>query len=208
MIVLFKFIITNKQTKQANQTMNTNSNDYSHIEYEIDDISEIINKQQKYVKELINQRINKPYQYDAYVKGQQLMLNRLMKQKNELENKLQCVHEKRYNEFSKSNAFAGVNDVMNIAFQYAHPKDNLTNKYVVKKRIISARSDTPSLIINDNNDIDIVRIYKKDRFEWFLDFIIANLKILKFICVIAFIIIKFVYIFAYIYCKIYVNLII
>ena len=187
--------------------MNTNL-DYSHIEYEIADISEIINKQQQYVKGLINQRINKPYQYDDYVKGQQLMLNRLMKQKNELENKLQCVHKKRYNEFSKSNAFAGVNDVMNIAFQYAHPKDNLTNKYVVEKRIRCARSHSPSRISDDNNDTDIIRIYKKDRFEVFLDFIITNLKILKFICVIAFIIIKFVYILSYIYYMIYVNLIV
>ena len=187
--------------------MNTNSN-YSQIEYEIADITQIINKQQQNVKELINQRINKPYQYDSYVKGQQLMLNRMMKQKIELENKLQCVHEKRYNEFSKSNAFAGVNDVMNIAFQYAHPKDNLTNKYVVEKRIRCARSYSPSRISDDNNDTDIVKVYKKDRFEVFLDFIIANLKILKFICVIAFIIIKFVYIFAYIYYKIYVNLIV
>ena len=187
--------------------MNTNSN-YRQIEYEIADITQIINKQQQNVKELIHQRINKPYQYDAYVKGQQLMLNRMMKQKNELENKLQCVHEKRYNEFSKSNAFAGVNDVMNIAFQYAHPKDNLTNKYVVEKRIRSARSHSPSRISNDNNNTDIVRVYKKDRFEIFLDFIIVNLKILKFICVIAFIIIKFVYILSYIYYKIYINLII
>jgi|UniRef100_A0A6C0LVN5 hypothetical protein len=187
--------------------MNTNLN-YSHIEYEIADISKIINKQQQYVKGLINQRINKAYQYDDYVKGQQLMLNRMMKQKNELENKLQCVHEKRYKEFSKSNAFAGVNDVMNIAFQYAHPKDNLTNKYVVEKRIRSARSHSPSRIINDNNDTDIVRVYKKDRVEVFLDFIIRNLKILKFICVIAFIIIKFVYILSYIYYKIYINLIV
>ena len=187
--------------------MNTNS-DYSQIEYDIADISQIINKQQQYVKGLINQRINKPYQYDDYVKGQQLMLNRLMKQKNELENKLQCVHKKRYNEFSKSNAFAGVNDVMNIAFQYAHPKDNLTNKYVVEKRIRSARSTSPSRISDNNNDTDIIRIYKKDRFEVFLDFIITNLKILKFICVIAFIIIKFVYILSYIYYMIYVNLIV
>lgn len=181
--------------------MNTNSN-YRQIEYEIADITQIINKQQQNVKELIHQRINKPYQYDAYVKGQQLMLNRMMKQKNELENKLQCVHEKRYNEFSKSNAFAGVNDVMNIAFQYAHPKDNLTNKYVVENRVErNARSHSPSRICDDNNNRVIVRKDKKDRFEWFLDFIIANLKILKFVCVIAFIIIKFVYIFAYIYCK-------
>jgi hypothetical protein len=187
--------------------MNTNS-DYRQIEYEIVDISKIINKQQQYVKGLINQRINKAYQYDDYVKGQQLMLNRLMKQKNELENKLQCVHEKRYNEFSKSNAFAGVNDVMNIAFQYAHPKDNLTNKYVVEKRIRSARSHSPSRISNDNNDTDIVRVYKKDRVEIILDFIIANLKILKFICVIAFIIIKFVYILSFIYYKIFINLIV
>jgi hypothetical protein len=185
------------------------STDYCEIEYNIADISHIINKQQKYVKELIYQRINKAYQYDAYVKGQQLMLNIMMKQKNELENKLQSVHEERYNEFKKCNAFSGINDVMNIAFQYAHPKDKLTNKYVVEKRIRIAKNYYPNCISNNtiNSSKDIVREYKKDRFDAFLDCIIANLKILKFICVIAFIIIKFVYIFTYIYYKIYINLI-
>lgn len=198
--------ILNKQSK----IMSIISTDYCEIEYDIADISHIINKQQQYVKELIYQRIDKTYKYDAYVKGQQLMLNSMMKQKNELENNLQCVHEKRYNEFSKCNAFSGINDVMNIAFQYAHPKDKLTNKYVVEKRLRSTRRNSPCHISANNtinSDTDIVREYKKDRFDVFLDCIIANLKILKFICVIAFIIIRFVYIFTYIYYKIYVNLI-
>lgn len=78
--------------------------------------------------------------------------------------------------------------------------DTHTNKYVVEKRIKkSARSHTPGRSSYDNN----YREYKKDRFEQFLDFLTANLKILRFICIIAFVIIKFVYIFAYIYIKIF-----
>ena len=173
--------------------------DYQQIEYEIADISQIIDKQQIYVNELsFNKRINKAYQYDAYVKGQTHVLNHLIEQKNELKNKLQRVHEERYNEFNKSNALSGVNDVMSIAFQYAHPIDTHTNKYIVEKRIKNARSHSPGR--SDNNNVNE---YKKDRFELFLDFLTANLKILRFICVIAFVIIKFVYIFAYIYIKVF-----
>ena len=88
---------------------------------------------------------------------------------------------------------------MNIAFQYAHPIDIHTNKYVVEKRVKkSARSHSPGRSSDNNN----VNEYKKDRFELFLDFLTANLKILRFICIIAFVIIKFVYIFAYIYIKV------
>jgi hypothetical protein len=171
--------------------------DYHHIECDIADISQTINKQQIYVNGLITQRTNNAYQYDAYVTGQQLILNRLIKQKNELCNKLQHVHEERYNEFNKSNALSGVSDVMNIAFQYAHPKDIQSNKYVVEKRVKSARSQSPGR----NNDNNNYREYKKDKFERFLDFLTTNLKILRFICLIVFIIIKFVYIFSYIYIK-------
>ena len=171
--------------------------DYHQIECDIADISQTIDKQRIYVNELSFQRINKAYQYDAYVKGQTLVLNRLIKQKNELESKLQCVHEERYNEFNKSNALSGVNDVMKIAFQYAHPTDIQTNKYVVEKRVKNARSNSPGRHCINNND----REYKKDRFERFLDFLTMNLKILRFLCIVVFVIIKFVYIFAYIYIK-------
>ena len=177
----------------------TSNLDYRQIEYEIADISQTIDKQQIYVNELSTHRIHKTYQYDAYVKGQQFNLTRLIKKKNELENKLQRVHEERYSEFNNSNALSGVNDVMSIAFQYAHPIDTHTNKYVVEKRIKNARSHSPGRSSDDNN----YREYKKDRFELFLDFLTANLKILRFICIIAFVIIKFVYIFAYIYIKVF-----
>ena len=176
--------------------MTTNA-DYSQIEYEIADISRTIAKQQQYVYDLTAQRNNKPYQYDAYVKGQTLVLNQYIKHKKELENNLQGVHEERYREFEKSNAFAGVSDVMNIAFQYAHPIDKHTNKYAV-----SARSHSPS---RSNNDYDreVVRVYKKDRFELFLDFLTNNLKILRFLCVIAFVILYIIYAMAYIYTKVF-----
>jgi hypothetical protein len=175
----------------------TSCTDYHQIEYDIADISQTIEKQRIYVNELSFQRINKAYQYDAYVKGQTHVLNRLIKQKNKLESKLQGVHEERYNEFNKSNALSGVNDVMKIAFQYAHPIDTNTNKYVVEKRVKNARSNSPGRHNVNNNDCE----YKKDRFERFLDFLTMNLKILRFVCIVVFIIIKFVYIFAYIYIK-------
>jgi len=53
-----------------------------------------------------------------------------------------------------------------------------------------------------DNNRNIVRIYKKDRFELFLDFLIATIIILKSICIIAFIVIQLVYAIAYIYSKI------
>jgi hypothetical protein len=65
------------------------------------------------------------------VKEKQLKLIRLIKQKIKLENKLQSVHEERYNEFMKSNAFDDVSDVMIMVFQYAHPIDKRTKKYIV-----------------------------------------------------------------------------
>uniref|UniRef100_A0A6C0LH78 Uncharacterized protein n=1 Tax=viral metagenome TaxID=1070528 RepID=A0A6C0LH78_9ZZZZ len=39
----------------------------------------------------------------------------------------------------------------------------------------------------------------KDRIEHFLDTLMTNIKILRFLCIIAFIIIKIIYVFAYIY---------
>jgi hypothetical protein len=191
---------SNKGTKQPpyKQTskMTTNA-DYMQIEYDIADISQTIAKQQQYVYDLTAQRNNKPYQYDAYVKGQTLVLNRYIKQKSDLENKLQRIHEERYREFNKTAALSGVSDVMNIAFQYAHPIDARTNKYAV-----NARSHSPNRRNNDY-DREVIRVYKKDSFELFLDFLTTNLKILRFLCVIAFVLLYIIYTFAYIYTKIF-----
>jgi hypothetical protein len=49
-----------------------------------------------------------------------------------------------------------------------------------------------------NSRIEYNRIYKKDKFELFLDFVIVNIKILRFICVIAFMVIQILYGIAYI----------
>uniref|UniRef100_A0A6C0I9Y5 Uncharacterized protein n=1 Tax=viral metagenome TaxID=1070528 RepID=A0A6C0I9Y5_9ZZZZ len=182
--------------------MTTNA-DYHQIEADIADISRTIAKQQQYVYDLTAQRINTAYQYDAYVKGQQHNLRRFIKQKNELENKLQRIHEERYRELEKSNTLDGVSDVLSLAFQYAHPIDKTTNKYAVEKRIIkNARSHSP-IHRNNDNDREVVRVYKKDRFELFLDFLTTNLKILRFLCVIAFVILYIIYAVAYIYTKIF-----
>jgi hypothetical protein len=54
-----------------------------------------------------------------------------------------------------------------------------------------------------DNNRNIVRIYKKDRFELFLDFLIATIIILKSICIIAFIVIQLVYGIAFLYSKIF-----
>jgi hypothetical protein len=172
--------------------------DYSLIENEIANISRIIDNQQQYVGELSSQNINNAYQYEAYVKSQQLKLIRLIKQKINLEHNLHIVHEERYKEFEKSNALTGVTDVMSLAFQYAHPIDKRTKKYTFDK---NARSHSPSRR-NDDNNRDVVRVYKKDRFEIFLDFLTNNLKILKFICVIALIIIYVIYVLAYMFVKV------
>jgi hypothetical protein len=178
--------------------MTTNA-DYYKIEDDIADISRTIAKQQQYVYDLTTQRNNKPYQYDAYVKGQSLVLNRYIKQKSDLENKLQRIHEERYRELEKSNALSGISDVLTLAFQYAHPIDKTTNKYAVQKRVMkNARSHSPNRRNNDD-DREVVRVYKKDRFELFLDFLTNNIKILRFLCVIAFVILYIIYAFAYIY---------
>ena len=182
--------------------MTTNA-DYHQIEADIADISRTIAKQQQYIYDLTTQRINTAYQYDAYVEGQRHNLRRFIKQKNELENKLQRIHEERYRELEKSNTLDGVSDVMNIAFQYAHPIDKTTNKYAVEKRIIkNARSHSPNSR-NYDYDREVVRVYKKDRFELFLDFLTTILKIMRFLCVIAFVILYIIYAVAYIYTKIF-----
>lgn len=189
--------------------------DYSHIDYEIANISRIINSEQKNVSELSSLRITNSYELDEYIKGKQMNLIRLIKQKIELENKLQKAHEERFKEFSNcNNALGGVSDVMSLAFQYAHPIDKRTKRYatgggggtggtvvssgssVSSVGTVGARSHSPRRFGDDRNNL---RVYKeKDWFERFLDFVIAHLVILKFICVIAFIIIKVVYICTYI----------
>ena len=193
--------------------------DYTLIEYEIANISRIIDNQQKSVNELSIQRNHLPIRYtydinnandfEVFLKEKQMKLIKLIKNKIELENKLQKVHEERYKELENSNALSGVNDVIKIAFQYAHPIDTRTKKYAVEKRaatvaqsaspasvsrvIKSARSYSPG---RHRDEYDNDMIYKKDRFELFLDFITANIIILRFICVIAFIVIQFVYVIA------------
>ena len=189
--------------------------DYSHIDYEIANISRIINSEQKNVSELSSLRITNSYELDEYIEGKQMNLIRLIKQKIELENKLQKAHEERFKEFSNcNNALGGVSDVMSLAFQYAHPIDKRTKRYatgggggtggtvvssgssVSSVGTVGARSHSPRRFGDDRNNL---RVYKeKDWFERFLDFVIAHLVILKFICVIAFIIIKVVYICTYI----------
>jgi hypothetical protein len=174
--------------------------DYSQIENELANISLIIDTRQKIVSELTSQDISDTYQYRAFVKGQQLNLIRLIKQKIVLENKLQSIHEERFKEFSNcNNAFGGVSDVISLAFQYAHPIDKRTKKYATNGGSVSsggARSHSPRQIGDDRNNL---RVYKeKDRFERFLDFITAHLIIMKVVCIIALVIIKVVYICAYV----------
>jgi len=177
--------------------------DYSQIENEIANISLIIDTRQKIVSELTSQDISDAYQYRAFVKGQQLNLIRTIKKKIELENKLQSIHEERFKEFNNcNNSMAGVSDVISLAFQYAHPIDKRTKKYATNEGSVSvsgvsgvgtggtigARSHSPNL-----------RVYKeKDRFERFLDFIIAHLIVMKVVCIIAIVIIKVVYICTYV----------
>jgi hypothetical protein len=180
--------------------------DYSQIENEIANISLIIDTRQKIVSELTSQDISDTYQYRAFVKEQQLNLIRLIKQKIVLESKLQKAHEERFKEFSNcNNSMAGVSDVMSLAFQYAHPIDKRTKKYATGGGSVSggrgsvgrgARSHSPRRFGDDRNNL---RVYKeKDRFERFLDFIIAHLIVLKAICIIALVIIKVVYICTYV----------
>jgi hypothetical protein len=181
--------------------------DYSQIENEIANISLIIDTRQKIVSELTSQDISDAYQYRAFVKGQQLNLIRLIKQKIVLENKLQSIHEERFKEFNNcNNAFGGVSDVISLAFQYAHPIDKRTKKYATGGGCVSggsgsvssggARSHSPRQIGDDRNNL---RVYKeKDRFERFLDFVIAHLIVMKVVCIIALVIIKVVYICTYV----------
>jgi hypothetical protein len=177
--------------------MNSVAN-YSQIENEIANISLIIDTRQKIVSELTSQDISDAYQYRAFVKGQQLNLIRLIKKKIELESKLQSIHEERFKEFSNcNNGMAGVSDVMSLAFQYAHPIDKRTKKYATGGGSISggARSHSPRRFGDDRNNL---RVKEKDRFERFLDFIIAHLIVMKVVCIIALVIIKVVYICTYV----------
>jgi hypothetical protein len=176
--------------------------DYSQIENELANISLIIDTRQKIVSELTSQDISDTYQYRAFVKEQQLNLIRLIKQKIVLENKLQSIHEERFKEFNNcNNSIAGVSDVMSLAFQYAHPIDKRTKKYAtgggsVSGGSIGARSHSPRRFGDDRNNL---RVYKeKDRFERFLDFIIAHLIVMKVVCIISLVIIKVVYICTYV----------
>jgi hypothetical protein len=85
------------------------------------------------------------------VKEKQLKLIRHIKQKIKLENKLQSVHEERYNEFVKSNVLNGVSDMMNMIFQYAHPIDKRTKKYIVNNiKINSSNCQYKKYIITIN----------------------------------------------------------
>ena len=74
--------------------------------------------------------------------------------------------------------------------------DKRANKYMV---------DTNTISNSPYRNHDIVSVHKRDWFEKFLDFVTSITKIARFICVIAFIIIKFIYIFAYIYIKLCGN---
>jgi hypothetical protein len=177
--------------------------DYSQIENELANISLIIDTRQKIVSELTSHDISDTYQYRAFVKEQQLNLIRLIKKKIELESKLQSIHEERFKEFNNcNNSMAGVSDVISLAFQYAHPIDKRTKKYATGGGSVSgsvgsgARSHSPRRFGDDRNNL---RVYKeKDRFERFLDFIIAHLIVMKVVCIIALVIIKVVYICTYV----------
>ena len=197
---------SNEPTRQSPIIFTMNSvADYSQIENELANISLIIDTRQKIVSELTSQDISDTYQYRAFVKEQQLNLIRLIKKKIELESKLQSIHEERFKEFNNcNNSMAGVSDVMSLAFQYAHPIDKRTKKYATGGGCVSgsvgrgARSHSPRRFGDDRNNL---RVYKeKDRFERFLDFVIAHLIVLKAICIIALVIIKVVYICTYVLC--------
>ena len=123
---------------ECNQsTMNFRKN-YSKIEIEIANISDIINNQQKNVNALSVTRNNQPLNiisdFEKNLKEKQINLIRLIKQKIILEDKLQSIHEERYNEFEKSNVLDGVNDVIKLTFQHAHPIDKRTKKYIFNNR--------------------------------------------------------------------------
>jgi hypothetical protein len=100
---------------------------------------------------------------------------------------------------------ADVSDVISLAFQYAHPIDKRTKKYATNGGSVGgsgsgsvggARSHSPRRFGDDRNNL---RVYKeKDRFERFLDFIIAHLIVMKVVCIIALVIIKMVYICTYV----------
>jgi hypothetical protein len=114
---------------------------YSKIEIEIEKISDIINNEQKEVNALSATRNNQPTniisKFEKSLKEKQLNLIRIIKQKIKLENKLQSVHEERFREFEKSNVLNGINDVINMVFQYAHPIDKRTKKYIINNKKIN-----------------------------------------------------------------------
>ena len=114
--------------------MNYNT-DYTQIEKEIGNISEIINNEQIAVNKLSVQCNNKRFKitrdFEKNLKEKQINLIRIIKKKIILEDKLQSIHEERYNEFEKSNVLDGINDMIKLTFQYAHPIDKRTKKYMV-----------------------------------------------------------------------------
>ena len=124
--------------------MNSRKN-YSKIEIEIANISDIINNQQKAINILSakynNQATNITNNFQEFLKEKQLKLIRLIKQKIVLEYKLQSIHEERYNEFVKSNVLNGINDLTNMTFEYAHPIDKRTKKYIVN--INNTKNNSP-----------------------------------------------------------------
>jgi hypothetical protein len=194
---------------------------YYKIEYNISNISCIIRKKQQTIDKLSIQRnnlpirytedlhikyyINTPYEFEELLKNLQFNLIKLLEKRYELKNKLHNLHEEHYKELSKCNILSKANDTINKVTQFEYPTNTHTNnKCVVEKQIArSARSYSPGRSSYDNNTRDIASAYKKDRFERFLDFLTANLKILRFICIIVFVIIKFVYILSYIYIKLF-----
>jgi hypothetical protein len=134
--------------------MNSHKN-YSKIEIEIANISDIINNQQKDVNALSAMRNHQPTKitsnFEKFLNKKQLKLIRLIKQKIKLKDKLQRVHEKRYNEFVKSNAFNDISDVMIMVFQYAHPIDKSTKKYIINNiKINSSNCQYKKYIITIN----------------------------------------------------------
>lgn len=111
---------------------------YSKIEIEIANISDIINNQQKDVNALSaisnNKHIKITHDFEESLKKKQINLIRLIKQKIIIEDKLQSVHEERYSEFEKSNVLNGISDMITLVFQYAHPIDKRTKKYIVNNK--------------------------------------------------------------------------
>lgn len=141
--------------------MNYNT-DYTQIEKEIGNISEIINNEQIAVNKLSVQCNNKRFKitrdFEKNLKEKQINLIRIIKQKIILEDKLQSIHEERYNEFEKSNVLDGVNDVIKLTFQYAHPIDKRTKKYMVNNTKNTSSNDYDKKYIITLNIVLIIYI--------------------------------------------------